>query len=235
LKKLGAIGKKLTNHMNKILTVISGFALVIFMASYTYKQLPVSATQTPSAKAKKVVFKLGNYTSELDNFRDTAIKALDLMSKVFSSKEFKDSISKYDFPCSNAWFKENICKNPGSIIIYKCDSAANVVHGSTVYEDLLMEKKVTLDLNIIHPKGKTNSYGYSAACVYKINTYSWWLKNDRKQPLSEEYAIHLSHEYCHVVGYYHSSYHRTNDDVSYRMGGIVRNILWRWSQERVKI
>lgn len=202
----------------------------LFFVSYTYK------TETKTTPVtRKVVFKLGTFNSELENFRDTAVKALALMSKVFSSKEFKDSLDKYDFPCSNAWFKENICKTPKNIIVYKCDSAANVVHGSTVYQDMVMEKNVTLDLNIIHPKGKTNSYGFSAACVYKINTYSWWLKNDRKQPLSEEYAIHLAHEYCHVVGYYHSSYHKIEKDVSYRMGGIVRNILWRWSQERVKI
>jgi hypothetical protein len=221
--------------MNKILVSILSFALVVLLAGNTYKTNVTAKPLMVAAKHKKVVFKLGNYTSELDDFRDTAIKALDLMSKVFSSKEFKDSIAKYDFPCSNAWFKENICKTLGNIIVYKCDSAANVVHGSTVYDDLLMEKKVTLDLNIIHPKGKTNSYGYSAACVYKINTYSWWLKNNRKQPLAEEYAIHLAHEYCHIVGYYHSSYHHIEKDVSYRMGGIVRNILWRWSQERVKV
>ncbi|RYG03798.1 MAG: hypothetical protein EOO07_31550 [Chitinophagaceae bacterium] len=213
---------------NVVLVAFLGLCL-LFFASYTYR--PSKAL--PRAK-KRVVFTLGNYSSELDNFRDTAVKALALMSEVFSSKEFKDSLDKYSFPCSNAWFKENICKTPKNIIVYKCDSAANVVHGQTVYEDMLMEKKVTLDLNIIHPKGKTNSYGFSAACVYKINTYSWWLKNDRKQPLSEEYAIHLAHEYCHIVGYFHSSYHKLDKDVSYRMGGIVRNILWRWSQERIK-
>lgn len=214
---------------NVVLGTFCGLSMLVFV-SYNYKE----NRETETGK-KKVVFSLGNYNSDLDNFRDTAVKALELMSKVFSSKEFKDSLDKYDFPCSNAWFKENICKSPKSIIVYKCDSTANVVHGSTVYQDMLMEKNVTLDLNIIHPKGKTNSYGFSAACVYKINTYSWWLKNDRKQPLSEEYAIHLAHEYCHIVGYYHSSYHKLNQDVSYRMGGIVRNILWRWSQEKVKI
>jgi hypothetical protein len=220
--------------MKKISLNILLSALVLLMSSYIVQEEVKKTLPETQGKQKKVVFRLGNYTSELDEFRDTALKALDLMSKVFSSKEFKDSISKYNFPCSNAWFKENICKKPGNIMIYKCDSAANIVHGSTVYEDLLIDKQVTLDLNIIHAKGTTNSYGFSAACVYKINTYSWWLKNNRKQPLSEEYAIHLAHEYCHVVGYYHSSYHKIQDDVSYRMGGIVRNILWRWSQENVK-
>lgn len=39
-------------------------------------------------------------------------------------------------------------------------------------------------------------YGYNFRNQNTID-----ISND-KQPLSEEYAIHLAQEYCHVVGYY---------------------------------
>ncbi|TZF82664.1 hypothetical protein FW774_14270 [Pedobacter sp. BS3] len=212
------------------LLVVTCFADIRGKSIYHYAPGLSVNTKDRAVKHKKVKFKLGEYSSELDNFRDTAIKALHLMSKVFSSEEFRDSLDKYDFPCSNGWYKP--CKTPGNQIINKCDSTDHRVHGNTVYKDLLMEKVVTLNLAIKHPKGKTGSYGWSDACIYKISSYSWWLKNNRRQPLSEEYAIHLAHEYCHIVGYYHSREHSRSNDVAYRVGGIVRNILWRWSHSK---
>jgi hypothetical protein len=192
-------------------------------------ELKKAATPSQLLGSKQTTFLIGSYSSVKSNFRDSADRAFEILSEVISSQEFQDSIATYSFPCSNGWYPENVCSNPGNIIINKCDPVSGNVLGTTVYDDFLMEDTVTLNVNIeTNTAPNPTSLGYSFRCNYTINTYSYWLTDDRTLPVTQEYAIHLAHEYAHVLGYFHSASHSTSQDVAYRIGAIVRNILWKW-------
>jgi hypothetical protein len=73
--------------------------------------------------------KMGSYLSVIRNFRDTAGKALQIASFILSTQEFKDSLLKYRFKCSNL----------------NCNSS---ITGQRVYDSLTRFSDTTLALNI---------------------------------------------------------------------------------------
>jgi hypothetical protein len=181
--------------------------------------------------AKQVTFLINTYASVLPNFRPTADSAFRILSTVISSKEFQDSIAKYSFPCSNGE-SGSPCIVPSRFTINKCIGGG--IAGTTVYDDFLVDDTVRLDVKIIENTSPTpSSYGFASKCFNTINTYSYWLTNNRTLPLSEEYAIHLAHEYAHIVGYVHPTV-ASGLDVNNRVGSIVRNILWKWHLEALQ-
>lgn len=182
---------------------------------------------TPGDPGRSVRFVLNNFNSTKPDFRDTALSALGILSQVFSSSEFRDSVSKYSFPCTNG--RRTPCTASPQLAAAKCDVLSNTVLGSTVYGDLLADSIRQISLHIrTHAESTTSTFGYAYGCGYNIYTYDWWLNDNRSLPLDQEYAVHLAHEYSHVVGYIHSS-HPRSEDVAYKVGGIVRNILNRWT------
>lgn len=183
-------------------------------------------TSTSTSVAKKVKFVLAAYSGTIPNFEDTAKKSLNILSEVFSSKEFKDSLLKYSFVCSNA-SSEACLGNSPLLHRYKCDNSLNLIKGETVYEDLVADTIKNIRIEI-RPSTGSSSFGFTYVCSDKITSYDWFLKGGRSLPTPIEYAIHLAHEYTHTVGYIHNSKkHVKSEDVAYRIGGIVRNILIR--------
>lgn len=184
----------------------------------------------PSAKiGTPVRFALHNFNSSIPNFKDTAEKALEVLSQVFSSAEFRDSISKYDFPCSNG--RKNPCSGIPQVAANKCSEPNNRVLGTTVYADLVADSVRPISLHVRTSSNEnTTVYGSATPCSYNIYTNDWWLNNNRPLPLSQSYAVHLAHEYAHVVGYVHNDpMHTRREDVAYRVGNVVNNILHRWT------
>lgn len=180
-----------------------------------------SASGTVSSTvAKKIKFVLAGYSGTIPNFEDTAKKTLNILSEVFSSKEFKDSLLKYTFVCSNG--SSDACLANRN----KCDSELNLIKGETVYNDLIADTIKNIKIEI-RPSSGSSSFGFTYVCSDKITSYDWFLKGGRTLPTPIEYAIHLAHEYTHTVGYVHSKKHEKSEDVAYRIGGIVRNILIR--------
>lgn len=183
-------------------------------------------TGTDKKMGKPVAFRLADYKATdsiaMQPYRDTALMALELLSKVFSSKAFRDSLAHYTFPCSNG--KKAPCLLHPRLEPRKCDSTAGLIHGATVYHDLTVDSVVSLSLFLKTAVTKTKTIGFSSGCKYTITTYDWFMKS--RANLVESYAVHLAHEYCHVVGYVHNKkMHGKKEDVAYRIGGIVRNII----------
>lgn len=173
---------------------------------------------------KKVRFQLGTFSSSISNFQDSATKALAILSDVFSTKEFKDSLLNYTFVCSNG--STNPClANKLKLHRNKCDSVLQLIKGQTVYDDLTADSVVNINLQVLASSG-SSPYGYTYVCGSTIYSYDWFLKNNnRALPTSQEYAVHLAHEFTHTLGYVHSSNHTVAQDLTGRIGSIVRNIL----------
>jgi hypothetical protein len=184
---------------------------------------------------RKVQFKIGSFSSVIADFKPTAEAAMDLLSKVLSSKEFKDSIYKYHYAPSNQMKSPSQCAKAKELNLIKVNPLTGRVDGSMVYEDLLKYKDVALNLTIRQPSEPTNVLGSSSYCSYTITSNSHWLVDNMAMTLPEEYAIHLGHEFCHVVGYYHGDHPDTKtEDVSYGIGSLIANILWDWSLKEIK-
>ncbi len=174
--------------------------------------------------AKKVRFQLGTFSSSISNFQDSATKALSILSDVFSTKEFKDSLLTYTFVCSNGSSNSCLASKP-KLHRYKCDSVLQVITGQTVYDDLTADSVVNINLQVLASSG-SSPYGYTYVCSSTIYSYDWFLKNNnRALPTTQEYAVHLAHEFTHTLGYVHSSNHTAAQDLTSRIGRIVRNIL----------
>lgn len=176
--------------------------------------------------AKKVVFKLGEFSTTIPNFKDSAEKSLGILSEIFSSQEFKDSVQKYTFICANGSKASCIGNNPGLHRI-KCDAGIGMIKGQTVYEDLVADTLKSINIRIQTSNSDEPSMGFTNVCSSRITSNDYWLKNDNKTlSLTQEYAVHLAHEFTHTVGYIHGD-HARKDDIAYRIGAIVRNILTR--------
>lgn len=174
---------------------------------------------------KKMVFQLGNYSGTIPNFEDSVKKTLAILSEVFSSMELKDSLSKYTFVCSNSGNYSCLANRP-NIHRTKCDNGLQLIKGETVYEDLVADSIVNINIDI-RPSTGSSPFGFTYVCSSTITSYDWFLKGGRVLPTTIEYAVHLAHEYMHTIGYVHSDLHKKSEDVAYTIGGIVRNILVR--------
>ncbi len=190
----------------------------------------------PSVPLKEVKLKMGTLTSSIANFKPTADEALDLLSKVLSSQEFKDSIAKYNYAPTNQLSTPRQCSRATNLNIIKVNPLSNRIDGTMVHDDLLKYKDVTLNL-VVRDRGEpTTVMGSSSFCTFTITSNDYWLKeDDMSMTLAEEYAIHLGHELCHILGYYHNTHPDTKtEDVSYGIGTLIANVLWDWSLKEIK-
>lgn len=198
---------------------------------------PDNSGTNPADPPKSVRLKIGTFSSSITNFKPVADEALELLSKVFSSKEFKDSIYKYDYAPSNQLNNPYQCSKAKDLNVIKVDPTKNRINGSMVYDDLLKYKDVALNL-VIRKSDVKNVLGSSSYCNFTITSNDYWLKeDDMAMTLPEEYAIHLGHEFCHTLGYYHNDDKHPNtktEDVAYGTGSLVANILWDWSLKEIK-
>jgi hypothetical protein len=201
------------------------FSPVVYAASVTGGTDTLTGPDQKESK-RSVVFRLGRFeqTEALaaTPFRDTVLMAFELLSKVFSSKAFKDSLTHYTFVCSNS--RKKPCENIPQLEPRKCDSISGCIPGLTVYKDLTADSVINLSITLKDPVKKSGTIGFSNCCEYKITTYAWWVTS--RKNVIESYAVHLAHEYAHVVGYVHNKkMHVKSEDVAYRIGGIVRHII----------
>lgn len=181
-------------------------------------------TLSSGVDSVKMRFQLGTFSSSISNFQDSATKALRILSGVFSSKEFRDSLVTYNFVCSNGSTNPCLANKP-QLHRYKCDSVLQVIKGQTVYDDITADSVVNINLQILASSG-SSPFGYTYVCGSTIYSYDWFLKNNnRALPTTQEYAVHLAHEFTHTLGYVHSSNHTGAQDLTGRIGSIVRNIL----------
>lgn len=189
-----------------------------------------------SPTLKTVNLKVGTLTSSISNFKPTADEALSLLSKVLSSQEFKDSIAKYNYAPTNQLSNPRQCSSAKDLNIIKVNPNTGRINGTTVHDDLLKYKDVTLNLTVRDRGEPTTVMGSSSFCNFTIYSNDYWLKeDDNAMTLAERYATHLGHELCHILGYYHSSHPDIKtEDVSYGIGSLISNILWDWSLKEIK-
>lgn len=181
----------------------------------------------------KVSFVLDRDAKVVPHFADTLKKAQDLLNKVFSSSEFKEIMYQQSYNDSAYSKTKKDCFNR----IY--DAQTGRISGKAVYDNLLMERQVSLLITIRNNGLKKGTMGLSNACVNRITTYDYWLVEQDK--LAQRLARHIAHEFTHIRGYRHDSRvskefkwgRKLNEDPAYGVGSIVGDILNRWAKNGI--
>lgn len=184
------------------------------------------------AKPVSIKFKIETSSDATlpEGFADTLRKVEDILSKIFSSQDFKDALYKRSFSDSSFSKSKKGCFE----LAYEDNGR---VSGKGVYENITRNKNISIEWSIKkYTKGpKTSTMGFSNACVDKITSYDYWIKND--QYLSLRMVRHLAHEFTHVCGYRHDgkvpkAYKwDKKDDPAYGVGGIVGDIMLNWAKK----
>jgi hypothetical protein len=162
------------------------------------------------------------------HFDDTLKKVNLLLNRIYSSREFKDSLYAHSFNDSTFSKVKSAC------FAKEINENTHRIEGSNVYINLTAEKVIKLDLVVQETLNKTKTQGFSNACVYKITSNDYWMGED--QPLAYRYVRHIAHEFTHIRGYRHDNKvakaykwgRDPNEDPAYGVGRIVGNILERW-------
>jgi hypothetical protein len=208
-----------------------GLLLLIVLALLA---INIFATK-PNHKAKEfkltASFVLNKDASVPANFADTLKKAQELLSKVFSSDEFKDIMYKQSYNDSSYSKTKSGCFDK----VY--DTKSGRVSGKAVYDNLMMDGNVSLLITIKNNGTKKGTMGSSNACINKITTYDYWLVE--KPGLAQRLARHIAHEFTHIRGYRHDNRvpkeykwgRKLNEDPAYGVGSIVGEILTRWTKQ----
>ncbi len=184
------------------------------------------------AKEVKMTFKV-NVADNVElpeGFADTLKKAEAILSKILSSEDFKEALSKRSFADSAFSKTKKSCFER----IYDDNGR---VSGLGVYENITRNPKVEIEWVIKKYKDgeKTSVMGFSTFCVNKITSHDYWIKNG--QYLSLRFVRHLAHEYTHVCGYKHDKLlpkehkFKKGDDPAMGVGGIVGDIMLDWTKK----
>jgi len=167
------------------------------------------------------------------NFGDTLKKVNVLLDQLFSSQEFKDSLSAHSFNDSTYSKVKNAC------FVRDINANTHRIDGRNVYDNLTADKVINLDLLVQETLKKTSTQGFSNACSYKITSNDYWMGEN--QPLAYRYVRHIAHEFTHIRGYRHDTRvekeykwgRSPNEDPAYGVGKIAGNILQRWSKSGI--
>lgn len=211
-----------------LLILLALLAVNIFALSLPYG--------TTTKKIEKRAFKLNVSLTVSEgaqvpkHFADTLIKAQQLLSKVFSSAEFKEIMCQKSFSDSSYSRSKKKCFD----VIY--DPETGRISGKAVYDNLLKENNVSLSMVIKNNGDKQTTMGFAGACSYKITTYDFWLVEGGA--LSQRLARHIAHEFTHIRGYRHDNLvpkaHKwglnTKEDPALGVGSVVGEILTRWAK-----
>ncbi|WP_332737609.1 hypothetical protein [Flavihumibacter sp.] len=168
----------------------------------------------------QITLRLNNYTSNIKNFKDTTIEALKIVSFILSTEEFKESLSKFKFKCTNLHSSRRTeCSELLGPQVY---DSLNKFSDTTL--DIII-KKLPLKESIFDPNDQIGKSSYGK---FKVTTRSWYLNQTTKSwYASVKYAAHLAHEYCHIRGYYHINGQKYGEDVAQTVGKIVSKIIMR--------
>ncbi|NTS41924.1 hypothetical protein HRG84_13490 [Flavisolibacter sp. BT320] len=177
-----------------------------------------------SSASAQVRLSLGRYTSNIKNFKDTTKDALRIASFILSTQEFRDSLARFKFQCSN--------------LSNKVQAGCDVhISGQRVYDSLSRFPDTPLNITIkpftLLEKAKNlvdkhDQIGSSSYGTFHVTTRSWFLNDVTKRWFaSVKYAKHLAHEYCHIRGFYHNQSKKFGIDVPYTVGSLVERIIRR--------
>lgn len=197
--------------------------------------LPAFNKQPDIHKVKDITFNI-KLTVSPDatlpkGFADSLSKTQDILARIFSSQEFKDSLCKRSF-ADSSFFKPS--KKNCFERIY---SENGKVSGKGVYENLTNSNNIAFEWHIKkYTKGlKPTSLGFATACVYKITTHDYWLTEG--QYLTLRLVKHLAHEFTHIRGYRHDMNvdkpfkWKRSEDPAYVVQRIVADIMLNWEKE----
>lgn len=170
--------------------------------------------------------------SNMGAYNREAIQAISIFEHLLNSdtlnKILQMKIGGYDF--------KNVRRN--------CNTKDTISINEAVAKYLNFEKDtktITLQLNLKkkRKKRKSNVKGASIFDKYYINTYTWWLSENRLKFLIR-YTAHIAHEYAHIKGFCHMdapteidlSCNEDFPDASlktfpYAVGCIVENYLFK--------
>lgn len=165
-----------------------------------------------------------------EGFADTLKKAEAILSKIFSSEDFKQALYQRSFA-------DSAFSNTKRACFERIYDENGRVSGRGVYENLTRNANIQIDWNIKKYKNgeKTSVMGFSTFCVNKITSHDYWIKNG--QYLSLRFVRHLAHEYTHVCGYKHDKLlpkefkFKKGDDPAMGVGGIVGDIMLDWTKK----
>ncbi|WP_461789787.1 hypothetical protein [Pedobacter sp.] len=181
----------------------------------------------------KISFTVDEKATVPSQFADTLKKAEQLLSKVFSSSEFKEAMYKQNYNDSAYSKSKKKCFD----IVF--DQSTGRIPGKAVYDNLLADNEINLVINIKNNGDKKGTMGSSNACNYSITTYDYWLVE--KGELAQRLARHIAHEFTHVRGYRHDNKvekaykwgHKPEEDPAYGVGSVVGEILRDWSKKGI--
>ncbi|WP_113638074.1 hypothetical protein [Nubsella zeaxanthinifaciens] len=179
----------------------------------------------------KISFNVDEKATVPSHFADTLRKAEQLLSRVFSSADFKEALYKQNYNDSAYSKSKKKCFE----VVY--DQTTGRIPGKAVYDNLLADKEVNLTINIKNNGDKKGTMGSSNACSYSITTYDYWLVENGE--LAQRLARHIAHEFTHVRGFRHDNKvdkaykwgRKTEEDPAYGVGNIVGEILKMWSKK----
>gem|GEM_PF-1253604 len=168
------------------------------------------------------------------HFSDTLARVNYLLNKIYSSQEFKDSLYAHTFNDSSYSKVKNPCFKK------LINNETQRIDGSVVYDNLVADTLINLDLLVQETLKKTGTQGFSNACKYKITSNDYWMGGD--QALTYRYVRHIAHEFTHIRGYRHDNRvekpykwgKKPTEDPAYGVGLIVGHILERWSKEGIE-
>ncbi|RYG19556.1 MAG: hypothetical protein EOO07_06625 [Chitinophagaceae bacterium] len=177
-----------------------------------------------------------SYTTSTDatvpaSFADTVKRVQELLTKVFSSKEFKEELYRRNFHDSAYTKSTATCFNR----VYGGTVQGRSIAGKAVYDNLLPNNTFSIAVNIKNNGTNTTTLGSASACGSRITTNDYWLKLSEKR-LAHRLARHWAHEYTHIRGYRHdtnvaSGYEwgsDVNKDPAYGVGDVVGVVLDKW-------
>lgn len=151
-------------------------------------------------------------------------KTLQCLNTIFNSVEFKDSLEKYDFVCTN---KPDIC------------DTSETIKGSQVYKDLIKSDTITINIRVKKLKNPwkrsiSKTLGETPPSGNTITTYTWWLETDTDTLLAD-YTAHIGHEIFHTkyFQYIHDPEYGSKDfvndrDVTYKIDDILEALIRKY-------
>jgi hypothetical protein len=202
--------------------------------------LLVSLHVSPQPGPRKIDIRLGNYRCAWrDDLKPDAGNAFKLMSMVYSSKDFQDSLAKLTFP-------SNACNACGIASSLKGDAILDILFSKPTDTWGLILKKHSGAM------GKTTPQeSFTKAFYYNIAGDKGDMCN---LPFAIGLAVNLCHEYMHHICFCHPKspddvFYRKppngnhcedenfdpvnyETDVAYRVGWIAYDILLRWYNEK---
>ncbi|TRW21092.1 hypothetical protein FMM05_20605 [Flavobacterium zepuense] len=202
--------------MKRLITVMLFCATFFAAAQSDYRQVVLKRKGELHTKVPAV-----------DN--KVADKALQISSYLFSRKEFQDSVARLSFPYYNH------CKDCGH-----GKNKEEVIQGKIILDSIFRRPVTALEL-YIEPVGRkkprlrsdpenNKCFGLGNTCPDSyITSYYENINCDmaHELPFSCAYAVHISHEYLHFVGYCHKT-KDVNTDIAEAVGWIAYYFIKKW-------